>query len=159
MAGGALLGLVMAGPATAGGLEVEHGQVASALRPPVIAEAFRPVLACDENTTIGQEGCGEHQVLAADKRLDGDVTVVFSLLTGTAAAESFVRAETTWLTYRDEDCTSQSDVYQGGSEQPVAYVYCLVADDGSRRQESQGLLRGSGPGPGEGSPVPLSPLP
>lgn len=140
MAGGALLGLLIAGPATAGGFELDHGQVASALRPPVIAEAFRPVLACDENTTIGQEGCGEHQVLAADKRLDGDVRVVFSLLTGTVAAESFVRAETTWLTYRDEDCTSQSDVYQGGSEQPVAYVYCLVADDMSRRQDLRGFF-------------------
>jgi uncharacterized protein YecT (DUF1311 family) len=145
-AGGcAVLGLLMAGPATAGGVgaggaRVDQGQVAPVLRPPVITEAFKPVLACNENTTIGQEGCGERQVLAADTRLDGDVRVIFTLLRDNAAARGFVTAETTWLTYRNEDCASQSDVYQGGSEQPVAYVYCLATDDASRRQDLRGFF-------------------
>jgi uncharacterized protein YecT (DUF1311 family) len=145
VAGCAVFGLLMAGPATAGGVGVVgvgvvHGQVGPALRPPVITEAFKPVLACNENTTIGQEGCGERQVLAADKRLDGDVSVIFTLLRDNAAVRSFVTAETTWLTYRNEDCASQSDVYQGGSEQPVAEVYCLATDDVSRRQDLKGFL-------------------
>jgi uncharacterized protein YecT (DUF1311 family) len=106
----------------------------------VITEVFKPVLPCDEGTTVGQEGCGERQVLAADRRLNGDVKAIFGLLGDVAAARDFVTAETAWLTYRNQDCTSQSDVYQGGSEQPVAYVYCLAADDVSRRQDLKGFF-------------------
>jgi uncharacterized protein YecT (DUF1311 family) len=155
-AGCAVFGLFMAGPATAGGVGpggagaggagaggagADQGQVAPALRPPVITEAFKPVLACDENTTIGQEGCGERQVIAVDTRLDGDVRVIFTLLRDNVAVRSFVTAETAWLTYRNEDCASQSDVYEGGTEQPVAYVYCLAADDASRRQDLKGFFQ------------------
>ena len=164
--GCALLGLLMAGPATAASAGaaapvavgtgaasagatsagttsagVGQGQVGHTLRPPVISEPFKPILACNQNTTIGQEGCGERQVLAADRRLDGDVRLIFSLLRDNTAVRSFVTAETTWLTYRNEDCASQSDVYEGGSEQPVAYVYCLTTDDESRRQDLQSFFK------------------
>jgi uncharacterized protein YecT (DUF1311 family) len=106
----------------------------------VITEVFRPVLPCDKNTTVGQEGCGEHELLAADQRLDRDVKVIFGLLGDKSAARAFVTAQITWITYRNEDCASQSDVYEGGTEQPVAYVYCLVADDSGRRQDLRGFF-------------------
>jgi uncharacterized protein YecT (DUF1311 family) len=138
----AVLGLFMAGPATAGGLSrhADQTRAASVLEPPVITEVFRPVLPCDHNTTVGQEGCGEREVLAADRQLDADVKVIFHLLGDHAAAHDLVTAQTAWLAYRDEDCNSQSDVYQGGTEQPVAYVYCLAADDVSRRQDLKGFF-------------------
>jgi uncharacterized protein YecT (DUF1311 family) len=114
---------------------------ASGLSAPVITEAFKPVLPCNQNTTIGQEGCGEHEVLVADKQLNADVTVVLGLL-DKAAGRAFVTAQTTWATYRTEDCTSQSDIYQGGTELPVAYVYCLASDDSSRRQDLKTFFSG-----------------
>ncbi len=104
----------------------------SAMSAPVVTEDFRPVLPCNQNTTIGQEGCGEHEVLVADKELNADVKIIFDLL-GKAPDRAFVTAQTTWATYRAEDCTSQADIYQGGTEMPVAYVYCLASDDMSRR--------------------------
>jgi uncharacterized protein YecT (DUF1311 family) len=107
---------------------------ASGLSAPVITEAFKPILPCNQNTTVGQEGCGEHEVVADDKQLNADVKAVFDLL-DKAADRAFVTAQTTWVTYRTEDCTSQADIYQGGSELPVAYVYCLASDDSSRRQD------------------------
>ncbi|MGD0809623.1 MAG: lysozyme inhibitor LprI family protein [Acidimicrobiales bacterium] len=113
----------------------------SALSAPVITEHFEPVLPCNQNTTLGQEGCGEHEVLAADKQLNADVKIVFALL-GNAAARAFVTAETTWMTYRTEDCTSQSDIYQGGTELPVVYAYCLASDDSSRRQDLKAFYAG-----------------
>ncbi len=123
---------------------LEHANIthsASALSAPVVTEGFKPVLPCNQNTTIGQEGCGERKVLAADKQLNADAKVVFALLSK-AAARAFVTAQTTWVTYRTEDCTSQADVYQGGSELPVAYVYCLASDDSSRRQDLKGFFAG-----------------
>lgn len=104
-------------------------------QPPVVTEDFKPVIACHPNATAGQEGCGEHKVLADDAQLNSDVKVIFGLLSGAAARQDFVTAQTTWVTYRLADCKSQSDAYQGGTEQPVVYVYCLATDDTSRRQE------------------------
>ena len=107
---------------------------ASAESAPVVTEDFKPVLPCNQNTTIGQEGCGEHEVLVADKELNADLKIIFDLL-GKASRGPFVTAQTTWATYRIEDCTSQADIYQGGTEMPVAYVYCLASDDTSRRAD------------------------
>ena len=130
------IGALVAVPTAASGLSshTNDAQVASGLSAPVITEAFGPVLPCNQKTTVGQEGCGEHEVLAADKQLNADVKVIFDLL-GKAAGRAFVTAQTTWIAYRTEDCTSQADIYQGGTELPVAYVYCLASDDSSRRQD------------------------
>ncbi len=109
-------------------------------RPPVVTEPFKPVLPCDPNTTIGQEGCGERRLLSADTQLNADITVIFGLLHTTVARRDFVNAQAAWLAYRNADCKSQSDVYQGGTEQPVADVYCRAADVSSRRQDLKGFF-------------------
>jgi uncharacterized protein YecT (DUF1311 family) len=119
--------------------DVTHSPVG--LSAPVVTEVFKPVLPCNQNTTIGQEGCGEHQVLVADKQLNADVKVILGLL-DKDAGRAFVTAQTTWTTYRTEDCTSQADIYQGGTELPVAYVYCLASDDSSRRQDLKEFFSG-----------------
>jgi len=113
---------------------------AAAPGPPVITEPFRPVLACNPNTTLGMEGCGEHRVLAADARLNADVRAIFYLLASGTPRRDFVSAQGAWLTYRNADCRSQSDVYGGGSEQPVAYVNCLASDDAARRGDLKGFF-------------------
>ena len=105
------------------------------LQPPVITENFRPVLSCSPDTTVGREGCGEHLVLTDDKRLMADMKVIFEVLDTASARRDFLSAQQTWLTYRNQDCTSQSDAYQGGTEQPVLYAYCRASDDISRRAD------------------------
>jgi uncharacterized protein YecT (DUF1311 family) len=112
----------------------------TATAPPVITENFKPVLACNPNTTIGMEGCGEHRVIAADTVLNADAKVIFDLLKGAGARRDFVSAQATWLAYRNADCKSQSDVYSGGSEQPVLYVDCLAGDDAARRKGLRGFF-------------------
>ena len=136
-------GALVAVPTAANALSrnTNDTQVASGLSAPVITEAFKPVLPCNQNTTVGQEGCGEHEVVAADKQLNADVKVIFDLL-DKAAGRAFVTVQTTWITYRTEDCTSQADIYQGGTELPVAYVYCLASDDSSRRQDLKAFFSG-----------------
>jgi uncharacterized protein YecT (DUF1311 family) len=108
--------------------------------PPVITENFEPVLPCNPNTTVGMEGCGEHRVIAADTVLNADVKVIFTLLKGGDARRDFVSAQATWLAYRNADCKSRSDVYSGGSEQPVLYVDCLAGDDAARRKGLKGFF-------------------
>jgi uncharacterized protein YecT (DUF1311 family) len=111
-----------------------HPAAAPVLEPPIITESFRPVLPCNANTTLGQEGCAEHEVVALDRQLDADVKVVFGLLGDDAARRDFIAAQAAWTRYRNTDCNSQSDVYEGGTEQPVVYGLCLASDDASRRQ-------------------------
>ncbi len=108
---------------------------AQPLRPPAITENFLPVLPCNPNTTVGQEGCEERRVLADDKRLTADMKAIFRLLGTSSSRRDFLSAQATWLTYRDQDCASQSDAYQGGTEQPVLYASCLASDDVSRRAD------------------------
>jgi uncharacterized protein YecT (DUF1311 family) len=108
---------------------------------PVITEPFRPVLPCNPNTTVGSEGCGEHHVLVADSQLNADVKLIFRLISSSVSRRDFTSAEADWLTYRDQDCKSQSDAYLGGTEQPVLYVDCLASDDASRRQDLQGFFK------------------
>ena|GEM_PF-753875 len=138
--------LILSVTISSAGALTRAGRRKAVPQPPVITETFNPVIGCNPNTTIGQEGCGEHRVLADDARLNADIKVVFGLLSGKVARRDFVIAQTTWLTYRRADCKSQSAPYQGGTEQPVVYVYCLGTDDISRRQELkefyQGLTRG-----------------
>jgi uncharacterized protein YecT (DUF1311 family) len=116
---------------------------------PAITEQFRPLLPCNPDTTVGQEGCGERRVVAADKQLMSDAKLIFQRLHSTSARRDFVAAQTTWLAYRKADCQSQSDAYQGGTAQPVAYVSCLASADLARRLDLKGfyavLTQGQGP--------------
>jgi uncharacterized protein YecT (DUF1311 family) len=132
------LGCLIAVPASAAALSwhTKADTSAPVLTPPVITEDFKPVIPCNSNTTAGQIGCGEHATLAADKELDADVRVIFNSFHGDdPSLGDFITAQKTWLTYRAADCKSQSDVYQGGTEQPVVLVNCLASDDRYRRQD------------------------
>jgi hypothetical protein len=76
------VGVLVAVPTAADTLSqhTNHTHAASPLGPPVITEDFKPIIPCNRNTTAGQEGCGEHEVLAADKYLNADVKIILGLL-------------------------------------------------------------------------------
>ncbi len=112
---------------------VAQGGSTNGLALPAITERFEPLLPCNPDTNIGLEGCGERRVVADDQQLMSDAKLIFQRLDRNSARRDFVAAQTRWLAYRKADCQSQSDAYQGGTEQPVAYAYCLAADDLSRR--------------------------
>lgn len=78
------------------------------------------------------EGCEEHQLIAADKRIDREVSVVFTLLYDNSARRRLIEAQTAWLAYRRADCLSQADVNGGGSLAVVDVGACEVANDKSR---------------------------
>jgi uncharacterized protein YecT (DUF1311 family) len=144
------LGSLVAVPAVASARD-RQAAAASLSTPPVVTEKFgSPPLACDQNTTVGLEGCGEHKVLADDKQLDADIRAIWGHL-ASKGRQDFVVAQADWQTYRNADCQSQSDVYQGGTLAPVAYVNCLSTDDVSRRQDLKGffeaLTQGMSPKP------------
>lgn len=113
----------------------------SKLQPPLVTEKFSHPGRCNQNSTIGQGYCGERAVLTADKHLNADIKVVFGLLYYQQAKRDFITAEGDWATYRQADCTSQSDVYLGGTEQGVVYVYCLATQDADRRDDLRSVYK------------------
>jgi len=98
--------------------------------------------ACNKGSTIGTEGCEEHQLVTADKRIDREVSVLFALLHDDAARSRLVRAETAWFAYRQADSASQADIYEGGSESAVVAVLCATNDDKARSTDLYGFFQG-----------------
>ncbi|MGA2469114.1 MAG: lysozyme inhibitor LprI family protein [Solirubrobacteraceae bacterium] len=130
------------GISTAGCASTQHaGGGSAAVKLPVITEDFGPVITCnrhamDNGSTLAMERCGGRMVLADDRQLNADVKLIFDGWGSDGAARrDFVVAQTKWLAYRNADCKSQSDVNRGGTLQPVDVLWCLAADDKSRRQE------------------------
>jgi len=106
--------------------------------PPLATEPLSTALPCNQRTQLGLDGCADRKLLAADKLLNADIVVVWHLLGG-SARNDFVSAQDAWLKYRNADCKSQSDVYQGGTAQPMQYLLCLAEDDASRRLDLKGF--------------------
>jgi uncharacterized protein YecT (DUF1311 family) len=100
---------------------------------PVLREKFT-LLSCNENTTIGMEGCAEHRIIALDKRINTLRHDVFRLLDHQAGRD-FILAENDWFTYRQAMCASESDVNAGGSLESVDFAQCLVRLDAQHVSE------------------------
>jgi uncharacterized protein YecT (DUF1311 family) len=94
---------------------------------PVISEHFTK-LPCNHKNTLGLEGCAEGQLLSADRRIDKEVKLLFSLVPK-AQQKSLASAQKEFLAYRKSTCTAFSDVYRGGTFAPVEYALCEVRLD------------------------------
>lgn len=86
------------------------------------------------------DGCAYLASVAADRRLDADIRVVWGLESGYQHPH-FTRAQKDWVTYRTADCTSQTDIYRGGSILPMEVSSCLASEDGLRRQDLVALYK------------------
>jgi uncharacterized protein YecT (DUF1311 family) len=94
---------------------------------PIISEHFTK-LPCNHKNTLGLEGCAEGQLLSADRRIDNEVKLLFSLIPR-AQQKSLTSSQKVFLTYRKSTCTAFSDVYRGGTFAPVEYALCEVRLD------------------------------
>lgn len=94
---------------------------------PVITEHFTK-LPCNHKNTLGLEGCAEGQLTSADRRIDNEVKLLFSLVPK-AQQKTLRSAQKVFLTYRKSTCTAYSDVYRGGTFAPVEYALCEVRLD------------------------------
>ena len=138
--------LVPAAIAMLAGLSTVSGPAAAvsttkppAPKPPVIPEPWNPPFACNQQSNFGIEGCIERDIDSKDKRVVAEIRLLFRLVYDDASRRDLVNAQSAWLAYRTADCTSQSDEYEGGTEQPVAYLACLAVDDQSRSADLKGF--------------------
>ena len=100
---------------------------ATTVATPTITEHFTK-LPCNHKNTLGLEGCAEGQLLSADRRIDSEVKLLFSLIPK-AQRKSLTSSQKVFLTYRKSTCTSFSDVYRGGTFAPVEFALCEVRLD------------------------------
>lgn len=124
---------------------------AATLTAPVIHETFT-VLPCSgkvgARTTLQLEGCAEHQVVAADAKIDALNVKIFALLTSTSQQVAFTTGHNSWLAFRRKFCLSASDIYQGGSYAPVVYINCVDLIDGDHVRDLQDYLAALKPASG-----------
>jgi len=117
---------------------------AEKLSPPVIREHFRPLPCPDAKnprTTVGMIGCAERVTVRADRKINGIAKVVFALLRGDAARRHFIKAQRAWLTYRNADCASVSDKYEGGTLARVVAADCTARRTAQHLKETSAFER------------------
>jgi uncharacterized protein YecT (DUF1311 family) len=116
--------LVLAAPATA------TGGHPTKPRPAAIRETFT-VLPCSHtatpSTTIGQEGCVEHQIVRRDRQIDALNRTIATKLDTDAARRRFITAHNAWLAFRYAYCLSRSDTAQGGTLAGLIDAQCTAA--------------------------------
>jgi uncharacterized protein YecT (DUF1311 family) len=114
------------------------------LSPPVIREPFTP-LPCtgkpSDRSTLQQEGCAEHSILATDAQINALARSIFSALPDNPARKRFVAAQEAWIAYRRADCLSASDVFEGGTGAPVLDAVCSVDRNRQRRTDLRAFLK------------------
>lgn len=95
---------------------------------PVLHEPFT-LLACNQLTTIGLEGCAEHQILHYDGLINHQREQLVATLRTAAARDAFINAEVNWTRYRSNFCSSEASADSGGTLYPVVYANCEVNSD------------------------------
>jgi uncharacterized protein YecT (DUF1311 family) len=117
---------------------------AAALAPPVVKEGFTP-LPCGgspaHRSTIQQEGCAEHQILASDKTINALNVRVWGTLTKTPAKIGFIASNKSWLSYRSAFCTTAASAFLGGTQAPVVTAQCEAALDTEHITDLRTLLQ------------------
>ena len=101
--------------------------LATGLKPPVIHEAFT-LLPCPMHpaSTLDNEGCLEHAIVAGDRKIDAKARAVFFTLAPRERA-GFVRGEREWFAYRRDTCAAEASKYAGGTLAPLVDASCQVS--------------------------------
>jgi len=107
---------------------VRAAQQTTKLSPPVVDERFTKPLPCPDAknpaTTVEMKGCAQREILRIDKLIDALAKTIFSRLQGDGARRRFVKAQKAWFAYRQADCASVSDKFQGGTLAAVTALQC-----------------------------------
>jgi uncharacterized protein YecT (DUF1311 family) len=96
-------------------------------KPPVIHEVFTQ-LPCPAHpmSTLAIEGCYEKAIVNTDRKIDAQAKVIFGLLRSRDARLTFVRAERSWLQYRQASCSALASNYGHGTIGPLAAAACIL---------------------------------
>jgi uncharacterized protein YecT (DUF1311 family) len=115
------------------------------LRPPTITESFT-LLPCPRGaartTTIGIEGCLEHQIVRDDRQLDRLARAILTDVHGEVEQARLVATEHAWLRHRAARCRGEAARFAGGTAAPVAAASCLRRMDAQHVSDDRRLLRG-----------------
>ncbi len=102
-----------------------HRATPADVRPtlPVVKESFA-ALPCDDATNVGEQGCLEKQVLAADAQVNALVKGYWDKGDAQNRA-ALAKSERAWVGYRSALCGWEGDQYRDGSIVPVVVAQCL----------------------------------
>ena len=127
--------------AAASGCASHHRHAASPATLQPIDEGFT-LLPCPRKptTTVAIEGCAEHEILRTDRLIEAQERTIHSRL-AKPGRRAFVRAERSWLSYRESICNTESSKYAGGSIEPVVFADCVARQNRRHLTELTALRR------------------
>jgi uncharacterized protein YecT (DUF1311 family) len=91
-------------------------------------------------TTVDIEACEGRQLLSLGRQFNVKVAALWPILDASSRS-AFLRANTAWLTYRDQACTARARLFAGGSAFPVVYGQCEIDLTAARLKEVSSTLR------------------
>ncbi len=110
---------------------------------PVLAHCGPHVKLAGE-TTYAMEMDAIRQLKVANVQLDATYRTLLALL-DPAGKKLLIKAERTWIQYRDEECNFNADQYRGGSLSPVSYGTCQIRLTRQHECELQLMVRDYSP--------------
>jgi uncharacterized protein YecT (DUF1311 family) len=112
---------------------------AAKLSPPVIHESFTPPGPCtgqpNARSTAEERSCAELDILRTDGQIDRAARSVFSHLQDDAARRRLIAAQRAWFAYRQADCSSRSDLFEGGTAASVIAAQCAAVRNRTRLRD------------------------
>ncbi len=86
------------------------------------------------------EACAGGELLRIDGKFDARAEALWPILDA-SGKRAFLVAQSSWLTYRKQECTVQMRAFLGGSIAPLVYGQCEVELTKARVQEILATLR------------------
>jgi uncharacterized protein YecT (DUF1311 family) len=97
---------------------------------------------CPDQTQTGLNQCAAESFVKADEALNRAYKQIVQKLKGQdQAAGLFVKAQKSWLAFRDSECAFVSSGASGGSIQPMIYSMCLEQVTKERVKQLQNYLK------------------
>ena len=84
--------------------------------------------------------CANLQYREADRQLNQIYQQVRKEITGSVQEQKLIKAQLSWIEFRDLDCDYVAEAYRGGSIQPLIYYSCLTSLTEERIQHLESNL-------------------
>src|SRR5689334_11783223 len=91
-------------------------------------------------STLDNEGCIEHAIVAGDRKIDAKARAIFFTLAPRERA-GFVRSEHEWFSYRRGTCAAAASKYAGGTLAPLVDASCQVSRNTTHLADLTDLLK------------------
>jgi uncharacterized protein YecT (DUF1311 family) len=98
---------------------------------------------CSGHTTADLNECAKITFRNADAELNSVYRILLSKITDRVTKEKLIKAQRTWIAFRDESCQVVRSLNAGGTIETMRYIGCLTMTTENRTNELHIILKES----------------